>query len=105
VGKLGRSEREAGLTPFNEYRLLLEGFEAQQRERWELARWICFNIYCQNPYIKPPKAQTVQAYIRFPWEQMTAEEANAMKERCHVTPEEQAELDKIFNAVFGDKKV
>lgn len=103
MGQIGRSEREAALTSFNEYRLLLEGFEARQRERWELARWVCFNIYSQNPYIKPPKAQTVQAYIRFPWEKMSAEEANAMKESCHVTPEEQAELDKIFKEVFGDR--
>jgi len=33
---------------------------------------------------------------------MTAEEANAMKEDCHVTAEEQAELDRIFKEVFGE---
>ena len=55
-----------------------------------------------NPYIKGMKARTPRQYIRFPWEEMTAEEANAMRERCHVTEEEQAELDRIFKEVFGE---
>ena len=56
-----------------------------------------------NPYIKGTKAHNPRQYIRFPWEEMTAEEANAMREKCYVTPEEQAELDRIFKEVFGDK--
>lgn len=76
-----------------------KGREAQ--ERMEVARWICFKIYQQNPYIKPPKAQTPQSYNRFHWEGMNPEEVNARKESCHVTPEEQAELDRIFNEIFG----
>ena len=82
--------------------MLREGKNEEWRERMETARWICFNIYAQNPYIKPPKAQTPSAYIRFPWEEMTPEEANAMRESCHVSEEEQAELDKIFKEVFGE---
>ena len=68
----------------------------------EELRWLAYQIYLQNPYIKPPKAGSVKAYCRFPWEEITAEEANAMKESCHVTEEEQAELDKIFKEVFGE---
>lgn len=68
----------------------------------ELARWVCFNIYRQNPYVKPPKANTPSQYIRFPWEEITKDDAKAMKESCHVTEEEQAELDRIFKEVFGD---
>ena len=102
VGRCGKTEREAGLTSFREYRMLREGKDEEWKERMELARWTCFQLYLQNPYIKPPKAQTPRQYIRFPWEEMTAEEANAMKESCHVTEEEQAELDKIFKEVFGE---
>lgn len=82
--------------------MLRDGKDDEWKERMELARWICFHIYAQNPYIKPPKARTPRAYIRLPWEEMTPEEANAMKDSCHVTEEEQAELDKIFKEVFGE---
>jgi len=67
----------------------------------ELARWVCFHLYAMNPYIKAPRAQSPREYVRFPWEEMTAEEVNSMRESCHVTDEEQAELDRIFNEVFG----
>lgn len=68
-----------------------------------LARWVCFRLYEVNPYIKKGfKARTEREYYRFGWEQMTAEEANAMKESCHVTEEEQAELDRILKEVFGE---
>ncbi len=101
VARCGKTEREAGLTSFREYRMLREGKDEEWKERMELARWVVFNIYTQNPYIKPPKAWTPRQYIRFPWEEMTPEEANARKESCHVTEEEQAELDRIFKEVFG----
>lgn len=102
MGRCGKSEREAGLTTFREYMLLQEGKNEADKERMELARWVCFNIYAMNPYIKGMKARNPRQYIRFPWEEMTAEEANAMKESCHVTPAEQAELDRIFKEVFGE---
>ena len=68
----------------------------------EVARWTCVTICAMNPYIKGAKARTPRQYIRFPWEEMTAEEVNAMRESCHVTEEEQAELDRIFKEVFGE---
>ena len=82
--------------------MLADGHDEAMRERMEVARWICFNIYAMNPYIKGAKARTPRQYIRFPWEEMTAEEVNAMRESCHVTEEEQAELDSIFKEVFGE---
>lgn len=104
VGRCGKSEREAGLTSYNEYRLLLEGHEQELRERMEVARWICFHIYAQNPYIKEPKARTLTSYVRFPWEEkISEEEQERILQGCQVSPEEQAELDRIFKAVFGDK--
>lgn len=66
-----------------------------------MARWITYHIYRMNPYIKPPKAQTLQAYHRFPWEVQAPDDIEAARESCHVTPEEQAILDKIFDEVFG----
>ena len=69
----------------------------------DLARWLAFRMYEMNPHIKKGmRARTPRDYYRFPWEQMTAEEANAMKESCHVSEQEQAELEKIFKEVFGD---
>lgn len=82
--------------------MLADGHDEAMRERMEVARWSCFNIYSMNPYIKGAKARTPRHYIRFPWEEMTAEEVNAMRESCHVTEEEQAELDRIFKEVFGE---
>lgn len=82
--------------------MLLDEKDREVQERYELARWVCFNIYSMNPYIKGMKARAPRQYIRFPWEEMTAEEANAKRESCHVTPEEKAELDRIFKEVFGE---
>lgn len=76
--------------------MLFDGKEKEDQERMELARWVVFNIYTQNPYIKGVKAQSPRQYIRFPWERMTAEEANARQASCHVTPEQMAELDRII---------
>lgn len=82
--------------------MLAEGRSEEARERMELARWICFQMYAMNPYVKGMKARTPRQYLRFPWEEMTAEEANAMKDGCHVSEEERAELEKIFREVFGE---
>lgn len=83
--------------------MLVEGHNEQAREHMELARWICFKIYEMNPYIKSGlRAKTIQAYHRFPWERLTEEEANAMRESCHVSEQEQAELNRIFKEVFGE---
>lgn len=49
-----------------------------------------------NPYIKPPKAKTLQSYCRLPWEEMTEEEAREAAVDCRVTEDEAAELERIF---------
>lgn len=103
VGRCGKNEREAGLTTYREYQMLLEGKEQDHRDLMEVARWVCFNIYSMNPYIKGTKARNPRSYIRFPWEEMSAEEVERIRGRCHVTAEEQAELDRIFNEVFGNE--
>jgi len=65
----------------------------------EVARWVCFHIYAQNPYIRPPRAQTLTSYCRFPWEQVTKEEAEEAARRCTVTEEEAAKLNEIFASI------
>jgi hypothetical protein len=63
----------------------------------EVARWIAFQVYSQNPYIKPPRVHSVKAYCPFPWEGPTEEEeAREAAARCHVTDEEKAQLNSIF---------
>lgn len=99
MGRCGRTEREAAGTTYREYRLLVEGKDAQERERYELARWLAYRIYAQNPYIKPPKAGSVKAYFRFPWEEPTEEEATQAAKDCKVSKEEAAILDRIFEEI------
>ena len=104
VGRCGKSEREAGLTSFREYRMLTEGKVAEGRERMELARWIAFRIYQMNPWIKPPRAVTEKSYCRFGWEEITEEEAKEAAARCQVSEEEQDKLNEIFDRIMGDRE-
>ena len=86
-------------------RLLREGKDAEGRERMEVARWIAFHIYTQNPYIKPPRASSVKAYCTFPWEAPAeAEEAAAAAARCHVSEEEKAQLNSIFAQLHNQRE-
>lgn len=84
--------------------MLAKGKEEDWRERMELARWICYHIYAQNPYIKPPRALNQQAYCRFPWEEVTEDEAKEAARRCVVTPEEAEKLNAIFESINNRKK-
>lgn len=76
--------------------MLLKGKDQEARERIEVARWLAFRIYLMSPYIKPPKAQTVTQYVRFPWEDPTPEEVEKKAPDCTVTEEEKAVLNNIF---------
>ena len=105
VGACGRTEAQAARTSFRELRLLREGKEQERKDRYELARWIAFHIYSQNPYIKPPRAHTAQSCCRFPWEETTEEEAREAAERCRVTPEEEAKLNEIFEKIMNQRQL
>lgn len=70
----------------------------------EVARWIAFQVYVQNPYIKPPRARKPTEYVRFPWEGPTREEAVQAAHDCRVTPEEVAELNKIFEQLRKERE-
>lgn len=100
IGRCGRTEREAALTGYHEYVRLREGKERELQEQYEVARWICFNIMQLNPNIKPyNKPKTLQAYARFPWERMTVEEAAEAQQKCGVSEEEAAVLNRIFDEI------
>ena len=97
VGRCGRTEREAALTGYHEYLRLREGKERELQEQYEVARWICYNMMCLSPNIKPyNKPKTLTAYARFPWERPTVEEMKEMEAKCGVSPEEAAILNRIF---------
>lgn len=65
----------------------------------DIARWIAFQIYDQNPYIKPPRARTPKSYIHFPWDDPTPEQVQRDAQAYTVTPQEAAALDKIFEQI------
>ena len=91
------TERQAALTGYHEYELRLKGFERQMQERWTVARWICWQQHLLSPNIKPGnKAKTAQAFCRFPWEQSEAEELAEKAKFYRITPEEEAELNRIM---------
>lgn len=96
VGRCGKSEREAALTSFLEYSLRAKGLERELQEKMEVARWIAFQIYMQNPYIKPPRAKSPQSYLRLPWEEPTEDEVEQAATDCQVSDAEAAVLDRIF---------
>lgn len=100
IGRCGRTEREAALTGYHEYVRLREGKERELQERYEIARWVCFNMMQLSPNIKAfNKPKTVQAYARFPWERPTVEEAEEMKKKCKVSEEEAEILNKMFDEI------
>lgn len=100
IGRCGRTERQAALTGYHEYVRLREGKERELQEQYEVARWICFNMMMLSPNIKDfNKPKTLRSYAPFPWEQMTAEEAEEAKAKCGVSEEEAAELNRIFDEI------
>lgn len=70
----------------------------------DIARWCVFRIYCQNPYIKPPKAKSPTDYFRFSWEEPTKEEALQSARNATVSEEETAELNRIFEEFYKKRE-
>ncbi len=80
----------------HEVRQRMEGYERQQHHAWEIARWQEWHQTMLNPYIKPAdRPKTPKALVCFPWEQ--PDEARVKPADCHLTKEQIAELNKIFN--------
>ena len=67
------------------------------KERWTLARWICWQQHLLSPHIKPgKKAKTAQDFCRFPWEESSEEELKRKAAMYKITPGEEAELNRII---------
>lgn len=97
------TEREAALTSYPEYLLRLNGKIEKDREKWELARWICWQQMLLSPNIKPGhKPNTAKGYCTFPWERETAEELKQKAAECRITPEQEAELNEIIKILDAD---
>lgn len=97
VGQCGLTEEQAAFTSWHEYQLRLEGKSKELQERWSLARWICWQQHLLSPHIKQgKKARTPQAFCRFPWEESEEEEIKRKAEEYRITPEQEAELNRIM---------
>ena len=98
------TEEQAARTGFHEFTLRWKGKEQEQRERWTIARWMCWQDVLLSPNIKPgSKPRTPQAFCRFPWEKSEKEEIEEKARAFRLTPEQEAELNKIM-AEFDAKR-
>jgi len=89
------SQKEAALVSLPEFNQRREGWERERRNRWEMARWMMWQEYLLNPYIKPANKP------RSPYDILRLEgdpEPKALtKEECHIGDEEKTILCEIFN--------
>lgn len=70
-----------------------------------MARWIAWQNMLLSPNIKPVnKPRTPTAFCRFPWEEAEDEELKRKAKEYRVTPEEIAELNRIFAEVEAAQK-
>lgn len=99
------TERQAALTSWHEYTLRVKGAEQEAQERWNVARWICWQNMLLSPYVKKHnKPSSPQGYCRFPWEQSSDEELAQKAREFRITDEETAELNRIIKEWEAGKK-
>lgn len=100
------TERQAALTGWREYDLRRRGLEEAAREEWERIRWMAWQNVLLSPNIKSAnKPRTPRAFWRFPWEEPEDEELRRKAADYRVSPEEEAELNRIFKELeFNDKQ-
>lgn len=92
------TERQAALTGWREYELRRKGHEEAAREEWERIRWKAWRDILLSPHIKRlDKPRSPKAFLRFPWEEPEDDELRRKAEDYRVSPEEEAELNRIFN--------
>lgn len=103
MGHCGRSERAAALTSRHEYDLLRQAWEERQRERYRLARWICWQLNMAH-YKRGQAPRTPEQYYSFAWED--AERAEEIKSKIKTigtaTAEEAAQLDELIKLTMHD---
>lgn len=99
MGKCGKTAKEAMMTGFAEARMLIEGKDAEMRERWEMTRWMMFTIVSGNPYIRPGhRPRRPSDLLRFPWD-----ERMEVKEYRPVTEEQKSGLNEIMKMFYNRK--
>lgn len=91
VGRCGKTIKESSLTSFEEYNLLVEGYDQMERKRWEQIRWRVFMEWTISPNLKR-RPKTPQDVVRFPWEEVISEVKNIEP----LTENEIQQLSKIF---------
>lgn len=93
------TEKQAALTSLTEYRLRVYGYERQQRQSWEVARWTAWHIYANNPYIKPAqKPRTPMDVCRFLWDENVKKKTRITRKDCHISKGK----EKALNAIYAD---
>lgn len=78
---------QAARTSYEEYILLAEGKQQQEREDWERRRWEVFMQWTISPNLKN-RPKVPQDVMRFPWEK----EVHAVE---NVEPLSEAELSSL----------
>jgi len=71
------------------------GWSEEQKQKWEIARWVVWNEYRLSPYIKPadkPKSPT----DIFKFEGETTPIDSVMPEDCHVSVEMALALEELY---------
>lgn len=83
----------------------LQGKDEDAKERWTIARWMMWQEMLLSPNIKAfNKPKTPQAFCRFPWEESTEEELKRKVEEYRITPEQEAELNRIMQEWEASKE-
>jgi len=102
IGQCGKTQREAALTTFSEYRALMQGKAEQNRTAWEVARWRIWWEFQLSPNIKPEhKPREMTGICVFPWE---ADEYTEKMQNAAKTAEISEETQNALRALFGAKK-
>lgn len=95
LGEMRMTERAAGLATAREIQEMQRAWSEAQHREWERTRWLAWQQMMLSPNIKKTdKPRTPKAFMRFPWER--DEMADVRPEDIRVTPEQVAELNRIF---------
>ena len=99
------TQKQAAQTGMTEYLQRRKGWEADQHDKWELARWMVWHSYNLSPFLKagarPKTAKDVQ---RFPWEaEAKPTSKRAARKKAKITDAERVALDAIMKDFYQRK--
>ena len=91
------TEEQAAKTSWHEYQIRLKGREKELEREWEIRRWQAFHIIRYYPMTKAAaRPKKPKDLCQFPWETENPEELKRKAEQYRISPEEEAELNKII---------